>query len=188
VRLALVVFFVFGAAGTAAASDLYHPDTFVPLTSDWRSFKVGDALTVKIVESSSAESDATSNMNRSMQTTAGLQGTTTQHTGGVSLDRQTSNTGSTSRNGTLQAEITTRVTAVSPNGDMTIHGIQAITVNGEMQRIEVSGVVRPIDVAASNVVLSTRLYDARIEYNGKGFVDRSQHEDLISRILDFLGL
>jgi len=74
------------------------------------------------------------------------------------------------------------VQSVATNGDLTIHGIQSITVNGETQRIEVSGVARPIDVSGDNVVLSTRLSGAVIDYSGKGFVDRSQREGIISRL------
>ena len=87
-----------------------------------------------------------------------------------------------------RAEITTRVQSVSANGDLVIHGSQSIVLNGETQHIEVSGVARPIDVSADNVVLSTRLSNAEIEFSGKGFVDRSQREGFISRLLDALGL
>lgn len=175
-------------SGTVHATSLYHAETYSPLTSDSRSFKVGDALTVMIVEAASAESDAESSQNRALSINAGLQGSHTQNTVGASLNRQNDNTGTTTRNGKLQAQITTRVQSVSSNGDLVVHGVQAITVNGETQRIEVSGVARPIDVSSDNVVLSTRLSNAQIEYSGRGFVDRSQQENFISRLLDYIGL
>ncbi|HZR33826.1 MAG TPA: flagellar basal body L-ring protein FlgH [Nevskia sp.] len=175
-------------SGGAWAGGLYHADTYSPLTSDTRSFKVGDALTVMIVEAASAETDAASSQSRDFKLTAGLQGSHTQNTVGASLNRQGDNSGTTSRNGKLQAEITVRVQAVSANGDLVVHGGQSITVNGETQHIGVSGVVRPIDVSADNVVLSTRLSNAQIDYAGKGFVDRSQDEGFIARLFDFLGL
>ncbi len=177
-----------GISQCTHAGGLYHPDAYAPLTSDYRAFKVGDAITVMIVESASAESDAESDTNRNLQITAGLQGSSTQHTAGASLSRQNTNNGTTTRNGSLQAEITARVQSIAANGDLAIHGTQSITVNGETQRIELSGVVRSIDVSAGNVVQSTRLSNASIEYSGKGFVDRSQSEGIISRVLDFFGL
>jgi len=174
--------------GAAQAASLYHGESFSPLTSDYRSFKVGDALTVMIVESASAESDADSSQSRDFKVTGGLQGSHTQNTAGVSLSRQGDNTGTTTRNGKVQAEITVRIQSISANGDVVVHGTQSITVNGETQRIEVSGVARPIDISADNVVLSTRLSNAQIEFSGKGFVDRSQRQGIIARFLDALGL
>ena len=174
--------------GVASAADLYRTETYVPLTADTRSFRAGDALTVVIVESSTAESDAASSRSRDFKLTGAVQGTTIRHGAGLSLDRQDDNSGSTDRSGNLQAVITARIQSVAPNGDLSLHGVQSITVNGEAQRIELSGVVRPIDVSSNNVVLSTRISNAVIDYSGKGFVDRSQRQGIISRLFDYLGL
>lgn len=174
-------------AGLQAAS-LYHTDQYAPLTSDIRSFKVGDAVTVQIVETSSAQSQAQSTAARDLNLSATLQGSISQHTAGVDLQRNINNSGSTGRSGTLTAEISVRIQEVAANGDLVVHGTQTITVNGESQKISVSGVVRPIDVSSDNVVQSTRLTNAQIEYVGKGFVNSSQRESWISRLFGMLGL
>lgn len=174
--------------GISAAASLYHADQYAPLTSDIRSFKVGDAVTVQIVESSNAQAQAQSTQSRDMNLSTTAQGSVTQHTAGLELQRKNDNSGATGRSGTLQAAISVRIQEVAANGDLVVRGTQTITVNGESQKIMVAGVVRPIDVSADNVVLSTRLTNAQIEYSGRGFVDASQREGWISRFFGMLGL
>jgi len=175
-------------SGIASAGDLYKADTFTPLASDIRSFRVGDAITVMIVESSSAESQADSTANRETQMSANV---TTLHakTPGVGLDLKRQNAGQadTTRAGQLQAEISVRIQEVAANGDLIVRGSQKILINGEQQRISVAGTVRPIDVSSDNVVLSTRLTDSEIEYSGKGFIERNQQESWISRLFGLFG-
>lgn len=172
----------------AAATSLYDAQQFTPLTSDLKSFKVGDELTVLIVESSNAESQAESKGNRNTTLTGTLQTPAGNRAGGIGLTHQTDNSGDTNRMGSLQAEISVRITKTLANGDFEVDGHQAITINGEEQKISVSGLVRPVDVSSDNVVLSTRLANADIHYSGKGFVDRNQHEGWLSRLLDYIGL
>ncbi len=171
----------------AFADSLYLTDSFQPLTSDVRSFRVGDALTVIVVESSSAASSAGSTVNRQNSVEVNANDTITQHTAGVGLSRSSDGTGKTTRSGVVKAAISVRVTERLSNGDLVVKGAQRITINGEVQRIAVSGTVRPIDVNADNTVSSTRLVDADIEYFGRGFVDRSQEEGWFSRLISFLG-
>ena len=172
----------------AANSSLYHADTYQSLTSDTRSFRVGDALTVNIVEQSSAQSEADSTATRETTVSASPQDSIHQYTVGADLKRNSTGKGVTNRTGNLQAQISVRVQEVAANGDLAVYGIQKITINGEVQTISVSGVVRPIDVSSDNIVPSTRLTNADIVYTGRGFVDRNQDESWISRLLGWLGL
>ncbi len=172
----------------ASSGSLYRADSYQPLTSDSRSFRVGDALTVMIVEQSSAQSEAGSTATRETDVSATPQDSLHQYTVGADIKRNSAGKGVTDRTGSLQAQISVRVQQVAANGDLAVYGIQKITINGELQTISVSGVVRPIDVSADNIVLSTRLTNADIVYTGRGFVDRNQSESWISRLLGWLGL
>jgi flagellar L-ring protein precursor FlgH len=172
----------------AMAGTLYHQDAYQPLTSDTRSFRVGDALTVMIVENSNAQSEADSTATRETNISLSPQDSIHQYTVGADIKRNAGGKGETNRTGSLTAQISVRVQQVAANGDLAVYGIQKITINGEVQTITVSGVVRPIDVSADNTVLSTRLTNSEIAYNGRGFVDRNQEESWISRLLGWLGL
>jgi flagellar L-ring protein precursor FlgH len=48
--------------------------------------------------------------------------------------------------------------------------------------------VRSADIRADNTILSNRIADAQIDYDGRGFVSRSAKPGLINRIFSFLGL
>lgn len=170
------------------ATSLYSPERYQSLATDTRSFRTGDALTVLIVEASTAESRADSTATRETSLSADVRDATNGVGVGADLRRNSTGRGNTSRAGKLQAQISVRVQDVATNGDLAVHGSQKITVNGETQTIAVSGVVRPIDVSSDNVVLSTRLSNAEIVYAGRGFVDRNQDESWISRLLGLFGL
>lgn len=57
-------------------------------------------------------------------------------------------------------------------------------VNNETQLVRLSGVVRPSDIGASNVVDSKYVLDARIEYAGKGVVSDKQKPGWLVRFFD----
>jgi flagellar L-ring protein precursor FlgH len=87
----------------------------------------------------------------------------------------------------MAAQLSATVTEVRPNGDLIVSGWQALDLSGEKTNIKVTGRIRPDDIGADNSVLSSRLADARIEYNGKGFSSRSAKPGIVARLFNFLG-
>ena len=75
-----------------------------------------------------------------------------------------------------------------PNGDFLISGRQDIDVNGEARVVEVRGQIRPLDISPDNTIPSSRLANAQINYDGKGYVSRSGKPGIINRIFSFLGI
>ena len=61
-------------------------------------------------------------------------------------------------------------------------------VNGERSTISVRGIVRPQDITGENLVLSTAIGNAEINYNGRGFISRSTNPSLFNRISNLFGL
>ena len=49
--------------------------------------------------------------------------------------------------------------------------VWALGINHNTETIRFSGVVDPLFVQAGNVVQSTQVADARLEYRGKGYID-----------------
>ena len=86
------------------------------------------------------------------------------------------------------AQMSATVVERLANGDLVIEGRQHLLINGENTVIGVRGRIRPQDVTADNAVLSSRIADARIDYDGKGFVSKGAKPGLINRILGFLGI
>jgi flagellar L-ring protein precursor FlgH len=101
-------------------------------------------------------------------------------------DREWTGGGATKRAGTLTANMTVEVKAVSPTGNLWVQGDKIVSVNKEDQHMVLSGWVRPDDIDAHNQVASTRLSDARIDYYGVGPLGRQQGSGWGTTLLDYV--
>ena len=70
------------------------------------------------------------------------------------------------------------------NGNLIIQGNREVRVNHENQIITLTGMVRPRDISADNVIMSTYIADARISYSGSGIVNDKQRPGWLVRLLD----
>jgi len=75
---------------------------------------------------------------------------------------------------------------VLANGDLVITGLRTIIVNGEEQKITLSGIVRPADILANNSVYSYNIADARIAFEGNGVVSSAQGPGWITKLLHWI--
>lgn len=173
----------------ASAADLYQAAAYQSLTSDRRASKPGDIVTILVYENSSASNTA----DTSTKTNVGLQANVStlyagQNAAQLGFGDSYGGKGQIQRTGRLLAQLSARVTGVTPEGDLLVAGDQRIDVNGEKTGIRLEGRVRPVDIAANNTVLSTRLADAKIDYVGEGFITDRSRPGLIPRFLAWLGL
>ena len=88
----------------------------------------------------------------------------------------------------MVAQIGVVVDAVLPNGDLRVSGEQVLKINGETTRIKLRGRVRPGDIGRDNAVVSNRLADVTIDYDGSGFLARSARPGILGQIFSMLGL
>lgn len=172
--------------GGAAAESLYHESSFRPLTSDQRAYRIGDVLTVLIVENSSASTTADTTTDNRGGVGISIGTTTREERAAVNVNQDFVGRGRIQRSGRLLAQLSVNVVDVLPNGDLQLVGTQMIEVNGEKQHIELMGRVRPADVTEGNAVLSTRIADARITYVGDGVLGEKQRPGVLTRFLNWL--
>lgn len=174
---------------TVCAESLYQEQSFRPLIADNKAFRVGDLLTVQVFESSSASTSAETGTRRGNSLSAGV----SNRSGSVGkadlgVSGEFDGGGKTQRANRLLATLTVSVREVLPNGDLRIGGEQILTVNEEPQKVNLEGRVRPIDVSDGNVVLSTRLADAKISYVGEGDLAERNKRPWWRNFLDAVGL
>ena len=100
----------------------------------------------------------------------------TEYNADVGLGGSNSGGAQTTRVGELRTQVSVQVVALEPDGSLRIEGVQALTVNGENQRIRLKGLVRPQDVSAQNTVWSNRIANAELELDGVGIVSESQRQ------------
>jgi flagellar L-ring protein precursor FlgH len=189
-RLVLMLWILscYCAAVADDKSSLYDEKTFRGLTEDKRAYRVGDALTVLVFESSSASTSAETETEKKGGVKLGLKTHKRDQSAALTLSDDFSGSGTIQRSGKLAAQITVRVSAVMTNGDLQVAGRQIIEVNNEKQEIALSGRVRPRDIGELNTVVSSRLADARITYVGEGLLGEKQKPGFISRLLSWMGL
>jgi flagellar L-ring protein precursor FlgH len=76
------------------------------------------------------------------------------------------------------------VTQVLPNGNLVVSARQEVRVNDELRDLQVSGVIRPQDIASDNTVQHDRMAEARISYGGRGEISDVQHPRWGQQVLD----
>lgn len=176
-------------AQVAAAQSLFDEAQWRGLTTDNKAFRPGDVLTVQVFENSSASTTADTGTRRNNRLQADLshRGASVARTG-LAVGGEFDGGGRTQRASRLLATVTVTVQEVLPGGQMRIAGTQSVTVNEELQRVSLEGLVRPIDISDGNVVQSTRIAQARITYLGEGDLTDRNRRAWWRRMLDAVGL
>jgi flagellar L-ring protein precursor FlgH len=204
-------------AATPLAEGALYSDrsALMDLYTDTKARRVGDIVTINIIESSSASNTANTSADRDSSLTAGIEkffgfenswsqleqeykalellnpfsdvagfnpfGTTSVS---GSLQNAFSGKGSTTRGGSIIADVTARITEELPNDHFRIVAAREIAVNNESQHIALTGIIRGRDISAANTVLSTRIGDARISFSGSGVINDKQKPGWLTRVLD----
>ena len=171
-----------------ARQSLVDPTTFRGPAADQRAHRVGDVLTVLVLETTRARSQAATGSERDTDLGIALKSPSNNYSSQLGLQNNSKGAAETSRIGELRAQLTVRVVALEPNGLLRIAGTQLLRVNREEQRIVLSGVVRPEDISAVNTVWSSRIAEAELSLAGKGVVSESQRRNIVSRVFQWLGL
>ncbi len=171
------------------------------LYSDNRAARVGDIVTISIVENAKGSKSATTQTAKDSSFDFSFKGVLKNLFGMLSsalnlfspdatfkatASDKYGGSGATTRNDQLTGNITALVTEVFPNGNLRVLGHREVVVNNERQTMEITGIIRPIDVDSKNVVLSTLVADAKISYTGFGVVDDKQNPGWLVRALNWL--
>lgn len=159
---------------------------YTPLTSGGRAGQVGDLVTIQLVERTMASKSTSASTQR-----GGSIGLTPPATGPASFfnpsdvamsgEQQFQGKGSAAQSNQLNGEISVTVAEVYPNGTMLVRGEKLLTLNRGDERVQISGIIRPMDIGPDNRIASTRVADANIRYVGKGEIARASHQGWLGR-------
>lgn len=175
-------------AQPSLGEQLYQENSWSALAADRKAAAVGDSVVVVIYQSTRASSRLENNSSRNTEVGGGLQAGGIDESATLEFGGSYAGRGEAVRTEQFVAQMSAIVTGIMPNGDLVIEGTQQMLINGEETAIGVRGRVRPQDISAENAVLSSRLAEAQIDYDGKGFVSRSAKPGLLNRIFGFLGI
>jgi len=171
-----------------ARTPLIDFETGESLVTNMKAHRVGDLITIIIIENAAADASSTTKANNKSETSGGpaLGFLDFIKPWDMTVENKYKGDGSTNRSGSLEAEITARIVEVLHNGDFRLEGTRMVNINGEKQLIEITGVCRGRDITPDNTIMSTYISDAQIAYNGSGVVNDSAEPGVVTKILNWL--
>ncbi|MGB0893980.1 MAG: flagellar basal body L-ring protein FlgH [Parashewanella sp.] len=152
------------------------------LYSDIRAHKVGDIITVNLVESTKAKKSANNEIKKGSDSTLDPLAFLGQNAtiNGQRIDFKYKDSFNTKReagadqSNSLNGNISANVIKVLSNGNLMIRGEKWISINSGDEFIRVTGIVRSEDISPNNTIESQRIANARIQYSGTGSFADSQ--------------
>lgn len=175
----------------ASNGAIFQEASAVSLFGDLTAHRIGDTITIRLVERTQASKSASTDAAKDSNVDTGapiLFGGDITFNGKQILSNDWSSKqefggkGSSSQSNSLNGSITVTVADVYPNGNLLVRGEKWLTLNQGEEYVQITGIVRQVDIAADNSVSSAKVADARITYSGKGAVADANSPGLLSRI------
>lgn len=179
-------------APPVADGSIFQPSTgYTGLYEGNRAHRVGDLVTILLVESTVTSKSVRSNSDR--EGSIGLAPPLTgpfaflspdalNAAGGGSFSGQ----GSAGQTSSLAAAISVTITEVRPNGTARVQGEKQMLLSQGTEWVRFSGLIRLADVDGENTVVSSRVADAYVEYSGKGALQRASRPGWLSRFFSVI--
>ncbi len=174
----------------AVNGSIYQAGQGIALFEDQKARKVGDILTVLLVETTTAKTSAATSTNKKTNSTITgpkILGQSVTYNGVQILDNSLgsnhdfSGSGDSTQSNALNGNIGAIVVRRLANGNLVIRGEKNLQLNQGDETVSVEGVVRPEDIAPDNSIPSSRIANARIAYSGKGTLAESNAKGWLAR-------
>jgi flagellar L-ring protein FlgH len=164
---------------------------------DQRAAQVGDIITVVVNINDAANLKNVTTATRASTETAGMPNffgveaiipktVTAASLLSASSGNSNTGTGQIQRNEAVTLRLAGIVTQVLPNGNLVVAARQEFMVNAELRDLQITGVIRPQDIASDNTVQHDRMAEARIAYGGKGQLTDIQRARWGQQMIDIL--
>ncbi len=160
---------------------------------------IGDLLTILISENSKVDNKAKRDLKKETDKSTAFDGElgiiTNNHNilpriPGFSMNAESTNELKSKADFKDERKFTDRITVVVmdilPNRNLVVMGSRNRNIAGDIQIIEVSGIVRPSDIAFDNTVKSEQVADFRIVTNNKGISAPYTKPGWLGRIFDII--
>ena len=156
------------------------------LAEDRRARRVGDLVTVRLVERIRAEKSVEQDGQRNSRRTVDLPDAfpfNKVDEGLFSGGAQSafSGSGGASQANSLSGEFTVTVLRVLPNGVLMVAGDRRIRLVRGEEQVQLTGLIRPEDIGPDNRIPSTRVADARLRFTGTGEIANQARQGWLSR-------
>ncbi len=180
-------------AATANNGAIFQAGTDVALFENATARRVGDIVTIRLVESTNASKSSSTTTSKKTSvslpgpTIAGrpvtVNGTPILETS-MDNDNSFDGSGDSAQSNQLTGDITVAVVKRMANGNLLVRGQKWIGINQGREFIRIQGVVRPIDIQPDNSIESTKVANASISYGGKGAIASANAPSLLARFFN----
>ncbi|XSG84390.1 MAG: flagellar basal body L-ring protein FlgH [Methylohalobius sp. ZOD2] len=154
---------------------IYQAHSDMRLFENLTARRVGDILTIRLVEETDATKDSELQIQKGNNIGASapiLFGQSkimgVEWESEVTTDKNYNGEGQSSQSNQLTGTVTVTVVEVLPNGNLRVQGEKRLTINDGHEYVRLAGIVRPVDIDVDNAVPSTKVADATIMYTGEG--------------------
>ncbi|HXY97779.1 MAG TPA: flagellar basal body L-ring protein FlgH [Steroidobacteraceae bacterium] len=167
---------------------IYQAGREVVLAENPIAHHVGDIVTIVLNEATVAQKSATTTTSKA--NTIAMTGTQLLNKNVSWLNNNVNNAskfdgeGASAQSNSLTGYLTATVLKVLPNGNLYISGEKQIGLNQGKEFIRVTGVIRPIDLAADDSIPSYRVASAKIAYSGKGAINDANTQSWLARFFN----
>jgi len=166
---------------------VFTADT-VSLTSDSRAYRVGDAVTVILQETTQASKRAGTSISKGssigISPLAALGKVYDKAAIDISADRDFQGDATSTQQNALSGSLTVIVQEVLPNGLLRVAGEKNLMLNQGEEFVRLKGFVRAADVDADNRVSSLRVANARIAYSARGALADANQPGWLTRFFN----
>jgi flagellar L-ring protein precursor FlgH len=182
------------AEATAAPTPtggLFYPTGGAALTlaEDRRARRVGDLITIRLVERIQAEKSVEQGGSRNSSRSVDLPDAfpfnrINEELFGGGANSRFAGSGDASQANRLTGEFTVMVVRVLPNGVLMVAGDRRIRLVRGEEQVQLTGLVRPEDVGPDNRIASTRVADAQLRFTGTGEVANQARQGWLNRFFN----
>jgi len=176
-----------------STGSIYQGQASSFIFDDHKARMVGDIITVVLSESTDATKKATTATKKENTTDLGTptifgrpvtSGGANILNANIASSQEFTGEGDAAQSNALNGTIAVTVAKVYSNGNLFVKGQKKILLNHGEEYIQLSGIIRPIDIDRSNSIPSTLMADARIIYSGDGAVSESNKMGWLARFFN----
>ena len=151
-----------------------------------RARRVGDPLTILLVETLSTSKTASGATSRSgslaiTPPTAGPLDFLDPNALKAAASGSFKGQGNAAQSSSLRGAVAVTIAEVRPNGTARVVGEKVMSLSQGREWVQFSGIVRFADIDVENTIPSSRVADARINYLGSGAIQQSSRPGWLSR-------
>jgi len=193
----IVISFLLNWSGCVLADSIWakRDNNTRSLYSDDVARRIGDILTVKITEASKVDNKAKRDLKKETDKSTTFNGELgidhiLPSIPGFTMAATSSNELKGKADYKDERSFVDRVSVVVvdilPNRNLVIMGMRDRNISGDIQRIEVSGIVRPSDIEFDNSVKSEQIANFRVVTKNSGVAEPYTRQGWLGRLFDIL--